>query len=493
MKIGVRKMTFGMISILEYDDISKDLAFKNGWTERDWQELRLYAKLLEKRSEELGIEDPIKYDETTINLGSYCGRYALTNPQRSVVVTCRHFNEGEVKQIVNELIQWCARLGPNIFAQLRSYLPIDEHEYILSLSMMLRELTEQILASYISPLVEERTILSPSVMGSINVPQTSRYLLQGKTIIANRMVKLNFISLSILLLIRFNYEMISSLEHFLFKLENWVGNDRDPGVPLTLEQIARTNLSFHSNVLNQRRFRFLFDRALDINFEDSTIIDQTIQQASSNESLKDLVYLWEVFKGSRPLLPQLNQILLGGFTLKPMSKLFELWTLKKLTSILSKLTNSRYSRKVGIRGSITFVFEDSKPKVRLFFNPRHIISLLKFNNVRWRLRPDFIISIGDSTSNPEQVLIADAKYKLNPESSDEQKMLEYLLAFGLNKKRESLNGIFIHVGEYSKDNIQISEKSRKYPDVKLTYLSIRPSIELKFEKEFRKIMYPIIY
>jgi len=490
---GEDSVTSGDISILEYRDISKDLAFRKGWTERDWQELRLYAKLLKTRSIELGIEDPVKYDDHTINLGSYCGRYTLTNPRNSISVLCRHFNENEIRQIVKEVIQWCARLGPDILSYLRSYLPIDKHEYILNFSMMLRELTEQILNSYITPLIEEKVIISPCVMGSINIPQTSRYLLQGKTLIANRKLNMNFISLPILLLIRFNYEMIYSLNNFLFDLGNWINDERDSEVPFTLENLTKSNILFHSNILNLRRFRFLLDRALDINFEDGTIIDQTLQQASSNDSLKDLVYLWEIFKGSRSLLPQLKQILLGGYTLKPMSKLFELWVLKQLTSILERLTNSSYSYEVGTKGSMTFTFNKVKPRIRLYFNPRSISHLLKFNNVTWRLRPDFIISIGDHITNPEQVIVADAKYKIMPESSDEQKMLEYLLAFGLKKEDEVLNGLFIHVGDKAVDKIKIFEKSRRFPDVKLSYINIRPSLESRFQENLLRVLDQIIY
>jgi len=485
-------MISGTIPVKEYEDISKDHVFKQGWNNHDWKELKLYATLLKRRSSELGIEDPIKDEETRINLGSYFGKYILTNPNKGINVISKHFSREEINQIVDEIIQWCARLGPNIFTQLRSYLPIDKHEYILSFSIMLRELTEQILSSYITPLIEKENIISPSVMGSINIPQTSRNLLQGKPLIVNSRVKMNFLSLPIHLLIRFNYEMICALEHFLVTLESWIDGERDADIILPLEKMAKTNIFFHSYILTQRRFRFLIDTALNINFEDSTILEQTIQQASSNESLKDMVYLWEAFKGGRSLLPQLNHIMIGGFTLKPLSKLFELWILKQLVTNLSKFTSSSCTCEPGVKGSMTFTYENTEPQLSLFFNPYSTKSFERFNKFPWIFRPDFIITLKNSEQIYRGILIADAKYKESPDGSDVQRMMAYLLAFGWKDEKTCLNGLFIHVADRTGSDIQFQETTRESPNVTLTSLSIRPGLKLKFEEELEKILIPLL-
>ena len=401
-------------------------------------------QFLESRSNVQGIEDKPEVQEDYLNFKSFCGTYTLDSNKKLVILPKpEKLDEGEHRYIAEKVVEWSTLLGHNIMAQLRFSSPVKEHEAILSYSNLLIELTEIALGEYFPPVIEEEVKISPFIFGSLDVPQTSRHLSQGETLLVSRKIKLKAESLLLLLLIRFHCEMIPALNGFLAEIDGQIGAERKGEICLSMERLAKTNVSYHKGLLMRRQFSPLLGEALETEFEDPEVLEKPLRQASGNPSLKDIVFLWEAYKGGRSLLPMIKELLLGGYTLKPLSKLYELWVLSILTSQLSSITEETFPPRLGGKGSMTFKFKNIDILIELFYNQPSLRNLQKFNNFPWRLRPDYVITIKKGTEPRKIVLITDAKYKETVDSSDVERMLAYLLTYCWSKRDVRAQGVLV--------------------------------------------------
>lgn len=463
----------------EYDTIFKSHALRRGWDKKDWHELRLYAKFLERRSSIQGVEDKPESKEDYIKFQSYCGSYTLASGKQLVIKPNENkLSEEERKLMIEDIVRWSTLLGPNILAQLKVTSPMGEEEACLSYSNMLIDLTESALAEYLPPIIENEVRISPIALGPLDFCRTTQHLSQGETLLVTRKTRLKLECLPLLLLVRFHYEMISALtrfHEFLDKLmmdeENW------KSVSISVARMTDRNLSYHSSFLLGQQFTYLVDEALETDFKDPEVLDETLRQSSGSPSLQDITYLWEAYVGRRSLLPLIKEILWGGYTLKPTSKLYELWVLSQLTSQLSEVAEIRSPPIFGRRGSAAFQYEKDGVLIELLYNSTGLSHLLKFKDFFWKLRPDYIITIEKGDRMKQVVLIADAKYKPKPDTSDVENMLAYLLTYGWSEEKGKVQGLLVYTGE-KQSTRSIKTTLRSSPNAQLSCLCIRPDEQL---------------
>lgn len=463
----------------EYEKIRKRVASERGFEDKDWNELKLYAKFLKWRSDEQGVEDKPEIDEDYIDFKSYCGSYKLASgKQLRIGPDEDKLDEEERKLMIKKIVQWSTMLGPSILAQLNVTSPIGEDEAHLSYSNMLIDLTEGALADYTHPIVEKERRISPITLGPLDFCRTTQHFSRGETLLVTRKTRLNFECLPLLLLVRFHYEMMLALTRFRNSLNERMKEEEGWGsVSISVARMADLNLSYHLSFLLGQHFTHLLDDALEIDFKNPEVLDETLRQSSNSPSLRDITYLWEAYIGRRSLLPLIKEMLLGGYTLKPTSKLYELWVLCQLTLQLSEVARMRSPPIFGKKGSATFKYERQGLLIELLYNPLSLSDLLKFKDSSLKLRPDYIISVQKSNGMKQAVLIADAKYKPEPDVSDEERMLAYLLTYGWSVGEEEVHGLLIYTGKKQKP-VPPEKILRSHPNAQLSSLCLRPDEKL---------------
>jgi hypothetical protein len=235
------------------------------------------------------------------------------------------------------------------------------------------------------------------------------------------------------------------------------------------------NLSYHQSFLLNLRNRRLIQRAFEIDFYDPAVLSETIRQSNGNSNYHDLVLLWEGYSSNRSLEASLEENFRGGYSLKPISKIYELWVLNKICQVLSDHFGEpiREYKKEGI----IFHFKGHTHNVGLYYT-YNINKFTKFDKIPSELSPDYLIRY--SNEREENILTLDAKYKPNVSSQDIQQIMAYMLVTGWGAEKDEMYGALLYVGSRTKNN-SIQTYSRKVPSAQLFKICIRPDFKDGFE------------
>jgi hypothetical protein len=297
-----------------------------------------------------------------------------------------------------------------------------------------------------------------------------------------------------------HYEMLSRLEKLISRIIGSITSKENENldrvkISFALLREIRKNRAYHVEFISNPLYAHLLEKSLETDFDDPLILEKVRKEASTRKSLNDILHLWDAFKAKKVPRPQINDILRGGYSFKPASKLYELWTLKMLLDALSKITKQKWSASFK-NGKAFFSFRDGHSVINLIYNSTNR-KHHKFSK-RFVLRPDFVVTLKRSTThslNEKVVLIADAKYKTGPKKSDLERMLAYLLTYCWKKPDEDATGLMLYIGT----NDTVHEISGPYervgPHAKLYSLCLRPNAEsVSFAaNHLRRIMSDLIH
>lgn len=473
-----------LIEVQEYKLLSKTKV-REKYSELQWKELCLYTSFLSGWAKERGIEDIPEIKGDNLEFKSFIGKYHLENSEKPLCIKVNNnkLPENDYQKILTETNEWCNLLGPTIISQLHLITPLDKEDKILSYSNQLVELTDLSQNTFLTPLIENPIVTGQTVFGRIDLVRTSRLLTQGQTQIVSIKTKVITETLPLLLLLRFNIEVSKALQDFINKIRDPKSDENE--VRISIERIARKNLLYHMDFVFNPRFNQLINRALDTDFFDPDILDQTSRQSKGNPVFQDVILLWEGYSSGKVLLSSLFDTLLGGYALKPMSKIYELWLLKTLDSII-KIKYGTPVVKIHPKGSMTFKYLRNGKNIILNYNISIPRKWKRFEPKSVSMRPDFVIAIKQGRETVP-VLIADAKYKETPKNSDKQQMMAYILATGWGGSVVYMVGSILYIG--TKEVRATTRLVRKEPNAEIKLINVRPNSSLD---ELESLVYSVI-
>jgi len=475
-----------MLEVQEYKPVTKTSISLEDPSCRAWEELCKYAKFLGNWAELNGIEDIPEVTGDNIDFKSFIGTYYPENEKISLTIKLdpNKISKSIYISMVSEIDEWCNLLGPTIHSRFAFFSPIDILDRTLSFSNQLLKLTELTRNSFLTPIIQNKTITAPISHGRMNLVKTSRQLSQGSTEIVSIKTKVIIETLPLLLLLRFNLEISYELMRFINEIK--LNNNEDNDIQISLERIARQNVLFHQDLLFNPRFRYMIEYALDIDYYKPEILDETYRQSHGNAVFHDLIYLWEAYISGKTLQTSLLDEPDGDYTLKPMSKIYELWLLKIIDTILQE-EFCRIDISCSPIGSMTLQYSNGNRHLILNYNQNIPRKWKQFRPRYFSMRPDFVLAekIGRKKI---PVLIADAKYKQSPTSSDKQQMLAYMLATGWNDSFPTMKSALLSIGRNDLKKVK-KEYKRESPNAELYELIIRPEIDLSYLRNLIKTSY----
>ena len=320
-----------------------------------------------------------------------------------------------------------------------------------------------------TPLIEKKILINSTTFGRIDLVRTSVLLARGQTQVVSIKTDVVTETLPLLLLIRFNIEISMALREFIEKLEETLKRDSIES-NISIERISRQNLLFHQDFVFNPRYAHLVNKSIEIDFLDPDIIDKTYQQLNGNPIFQDILLLWENYQTGKALRSSIIEHMLGGYTLKPMSKIYELWLLKKLDTII-KQKYGEPNITVHPKGSMTFKYKTNNQEIILNYNVTIPRAWKRFKPTSFTMRPDFVIAIKKGREILP-VFFGDAKYKEKASNSDKQQMMAYLLATGWGESISKMFGAILFIGTQGS---QASLKmTRTKPTVEIVSINIRP-------------------
>jgi len=452
----------------EYRPLSKSMFLEEGYNEEQWLEMKLYAEHLAKWSSEAGVEDAPEIRGDNIEFKSFTGLYYPEGAKHPVSFRVNHdkIPETHYKTMLHEVEEWCNLIGPTILSQLIFHNPQDIKKQILAYSNKLIQINELARNTYLSPIIKKHVIKDAVPHGRLDLARTTRNLIQGSTQLVSLKTRAIKDTLPILLLIRFNLELTKHIQEFLSTF-----NPEDP-VKTALERLAIRNLQFHHDILFNPRFAHLIDVSLETDLYDPEVLEETYRQSNGNPIYHDMVYLWEGYISGRSLYVSLLEDQYGGYTLKPMSKIYELWLLRQITRILDQKLGEPEVL-IHPKCSMTFKYREPKTQYILTYNVTIPEKWKKFKELPVKMRPDYLL-VKKVGGKCVPVLIADAKYKASHGGGDIQQMLAYMLALGWGGETREIVGSILYIGSLAGKGKTREEVSRTRPDATINLVKINP-------------------
>jgi len=446
----------------------------------DWSELEAYIDYLVNYCDAVSIEDKPEKDAYSFNLKSFFGIYRFASGrQLKINLDSTKISDEEKNKMLKEVIEWLTILGPNLLVSLEMLDPCGMGEFELSFSILLNELTSNLMKEYLPLALQTREYTSANIIGRLEISKTVRNFNKGETLFTSERARVNLESLPVLFLIRIHYEMLSALDKAIGRIEALARPKQSEAssqqkVNFALLREIRKNRAYHVDFLNNPVYSHLLEKSLGTDFDDPSILEKVRKEASTRKSLNDIIYLWDALRGKKAPKPQIEDLLVGGYTFKPASKLYELWTLKAMLDVISGIYSKEWSARYKA-GKAVFSLKHQQTRLTLTYN----FAKGAYHKFRpkFLLRPDFVLVSKNGESQSEQVmLIGDAKYKSRPEKQDLERMLAYLLSYGWSKPEEISNGLFLYIGTNTVPNGSVKGPyERKNPTARVYSICLRPN------------------
>ena len=436
------------------------------------------------------VEERPEIHEEEIRLKSFIGNYKFNSGNELLIkYDITKLTEDDFSRIIEDIAGWGGMLGPPFLKAILNFCSplMGENEIMLAYSDLLIKYTEIALSEYLPPLIERKTYLAPTPIGKIMIPRTISHFSQGQTLFVSQRTKVNVESLPRLLMIRFHGEMIQKLIDIERQLK-----ERQIANPMI--QIMRTisrNRGYHSNFVSTGFYQNLLNRAYETDFTSSEVYQKLCEQASASSSFRDIIYLWEAFVGRRVLLSKLREALEGGYMLKPVCKLYELWCLKVVLDALREEMGCDYTPPNSLPGSFLFNPKNSSYKAKVLYNvspPSKFLYKLKRRGagISTGKKPDITIAM-TGPSGKKVIIAADVKYRMLKNIGDEdlRRFLWYLIDYTGVTDEDLLEGMFLHLP--ADENIH-QRVEREKPKIVVHFLGMKPEMVSLSKKALRKVL-----
>lgn len=409
-----------------------------GLNNNEWKELVAFLdrvrepinRLLSSRGTEGVEEDPprISSDDEFVT-GGWVGTYPS-----GISVYPDRVERDAYESMLAEVSGWIESVSMQTVDSLLPFLPeplLDRQALLLRYSEYLIEYTEVVLAERLPVDVVQKTSRGRELRGRPDFDATLRERSRGTQLIVSQETEFSLASLPNLLLVRFHAELQQELDELRDQFESH-------------NQQLNNQLKYHRSFLNQELPTLLLDKSLETQFTDPTVLDETRRLA--NEELKEIVDLWEAYQKRQSMEVDITEKFSN--TLKPASKVYELWCLVLLIDSISELIGEAPSTE-GL--SSTFKWGSG---ATLYYN-RSITKHSNYIGPNFAPRPgkpDFALSIRGKLQ-----WVGDAKFKpgQNLSTSDYQRFISYLIDY---LPVESVGGgSILYLGDVDQSEIQIEQ------------------------------------
>jgi len=285
----------------------------------------------------------------------------------------------------------------------------------ISYSILLTELTLQILSSPLPRTVEEYKIVSSGVVGKPDPHDTYVLMSRGLPLAVFRRLRIRVTNAPLMLLARFHEMLAQDLQHLLESIvERFSG--REEVVNSIVEEIQRL-IDIHTALIwatELREHLIAFHR---MGLAETRLVEEAYREAGFSTLLKKVIDLFVEYLNKAALMHRFEESKLNPI---PSSKLYELWILSKLVEHLKNL-----GKTLSIRRAADMYLSIEANGVTLHYNlPRRRKLRIASIAPKASLRPDYTIRIGKDGE-----IVLDAKYKRRIELEDIERLATYIIEF----------------------------------------------------------------
>ncbi|MFW9971683.1 MAG: hypothetical protein ACFFDF_15920 [Candidatus Odinarchaeota archaeon] len=481
----------------------EDNSGRKTFSDEEWEELKNIIISLSGFCKKYSIEEePVIDPQKGIYFSSFLGMIRLKSGKiLEIGYNENKIDENEYNLLIKDVAKWVGMLGsPFLKSFLEVLLPFGlENELSLSFSELLIGMTEEILFGFIPPRIERRKISSIRAEGRILFPQTILNFTKGIFLIVSKKIQLDHENLPFLFLINFHLHIYKDLlEYRSNTVNNTELNDRN--INNHFIKTIDNNLKYHSYILSLFWNQTIQEKIFEIDFRENKIISKIDKISSFYPTFKKLIILWESYLRGDILKIKIEEVLCGGSTFKPISKLYEFWCLELILKTLKEILGE-YSFELREK-LLKFTFKEKENGsdifVEVFFNPPLIKDINPFfNKIREILkrnlsagRPDIYICF--SNADKKINIVLEVKYKRlgNINLADFQRLLSYIINYSSIIEKNLLDGILFYLPNDSNDKVQISEGI--ITNLRLYFCPIKPNnsenTEIFLKNYFRSII-----
>ncbi|MBC7332973.1 MAG: hypothetical protein H5T85_00665 [Actinobacteria bacterium] len=435
----------------------------------DWDLLKEYINELRNFSKDFPNDDQIeedlpRIDDDKFNPGGWVGVYDLGKDTIKVVPNPERLPKDEFDVIRQELVGWLEAIGPAARELFGKYMntSIFKRKLYSTFSRYLIQYTEIALSHFIPRNVLVEKHIGRELKGKPVWSDIISHKAKGSQLLVSQKIRFDLRSLPNLLLTRFHAELLMEIDKLFENLEV----EKTPKFLGELEKYRQ----YHAEFISESVFSELLDEALEINFENPEILERVRKSAKS--IFLEILDLWEAYIEEKAFLADFERVF--DISLKPLSKIYELWCYKKLCEILS--INEGFIR----RNPNKVPFDLNKKVGTLHYNPPR--GLGNYSEIMKKIgvspgRPDFSIQHEDKIT-----CVMDAKCKTKLDTADAQRLLSYLLDYVYPRNDRLVAMVFYlnRGGENPIEKIQVKDceiylvnlTPQTYPDVKEEVKSI---------------------
>lgn len=441
----------------EYDTLDQE-----EFSSEEWGELLLYTDFLRFfcESNEFEIEErPFIKSSNQISFAGFIGTYPFNSGRKLYLKpNPDKLSNSEFEALIQGIIIWANMYGGILINNLiKLSSPIDiKSELLLSYSILLIRSTENARLEYVPPKIEKKVYFSPVPLGKILYQQTILNFLRKDLTIVSQRIKINPESILNSLLIKFHnilaYELRNLMEEFSEINQELNTNENT----IHLYRLIKKNYDYHYNFVIDNINTNELERGISFDFTNSEILQKLKKKAENAPSYIEIILLWEGFIGKKSLFPKLTDILTGGLMLKPLSKLYEIWSLIQIVKILGDLIGD-YRISYDYKGNdlnLRFNFENvsKNVEVEVYFNksaaPNKIIrDLKKLGKIGTANagRPDIFLVFRNIETGKEISCIIEVKYRLSKtiQLADIQRFLGYIIGYSKKLSTNKIEGILL--------------------------------------------------
>jgi len=445
---------------------------KDELVEIDWEELSKQVKLFNDLRNLIPAEYREKIEERSptiseesFNPQGWVGSYFVGEKQLRVVPDPDLIPKDQFEEMMNELTGWLEYLGPFVedFLKFCTFEPIFKFLLYESYSRRLIEYTEIVLSHFIPRSVLAREQIGPELRGKPLWKKILSLQTKATCLLAYYKVEFSLRTLTNLLLVRFHTELLREMKELITSLAHMID----------MHEIMRdwkVYAKYHEAFINSHPWEELVDESLETIFESLEIIEKA--RHATKGVWSEILDLWEAYKSRKAFFSRYGERFDNA--LKPLSKIYEIWCLKKLCDIFNIDRKEVKSFPCKIR------FEYAGKALKLYYNTKE--GLTRYSEIMSKIPgvspgiPDFVIE-----DQNKIVCIMDAKCKSELSTDDAQRFLSYLYDYMYPHNTKILGMIFYIPKDTAKiDLIPIKVKGTEIylvPMSPSTYAAIKNTIE----------------
>ncbi|RLI76815.1 hypothetical protein DRP04_12265 [Archaeoglobales archaeon] len=441
----------------------------------DWEELQRLVELISR----LQVIIPDEYRETieerlptisedTFNPQGWIGTYPVGKKLLRVLPDPKLIPKDQFEEMMSELAGWLEYLGPFLedFLRFCSLEPIFKFLLCESYSRRLTEYTEIALSHFIPRDVLTSEHISPELRGRPLWEKTLSLRAKATYLLAYGKVEFSFRTLQNLLLVRFHAELFREMKEMMIRLTSEVG------LPEIMKD-WKVYMQYHEAFINNHLWRELFEESLETVFESAEILEKTRRTAKG--VWREIIDLWEAYRFRRAFLSGYKDRFDNAP--KPLSKIYELWCLKKLCDIFE------IDRKEITSFPCRVKFKYVGKTLTLYYTMERGIK--KYSGILCKIPgaslgiPDFVIEDGQEK---KIVCIMDAKCKSKLSTEDAQRFLSYIFDY-MYPHNDQLIGLIFFV---PKNTVKI--KTIKVKETEIHLIPMTPSTYMHVKDKIKSII-----